>query len=156
VRRHAAVSVGVPSLRSIEPVYLLDTNVVSELRRKRPHGAVVAWLERTADADLHVAALTLGELQAGVEITREQDANKAAEIEAWVDQVAGTYNVLPMDARTFRCWARLMHHKSDDLAEDAMIAATAIVHGLTVVTRNVRDFRHFAIATLDPFVASPI
>ena len=78
-------------------------------------------------------------------------AAKAAEIEAWVDQVAATWNVLPMDARTFRAWARLMHGRSDEVLEDAMIAATALVHGLTVVTRNLREFRLFGVPTLDPF-----
>jgi predicted nucleic acid-binding protein len=132
-------------------LFLLDTNVVSELRRPRPHGAVVAWLKQTADEDLHLSAVTIGELQAGVEITRERDAVKADEIELWVDEVAATYNVLPMDARTFRCWARLMHHRSDTLIEDAMIAATAEVHGLTVVTRNIRDFAPFGVEVLNPF-----
>jgi len=134
-------------------VYLLDTNVVSELRRVRPHGAVLAWLRDADDADLHLSAVTIGELQAGVELTRAQDVAKAAEIEAWVDQVAASYNVLPMDVRTFRCWARLMHGRSDDLIEDAMIGATAIVHNLIVVTRNLRDFAPFGVRTLDPFKA---
>jgi hypothetical protein len=59
-------------------MYLLDTNVISELRRPRPHGAVIAWLQGVADEDLHLSPITLGELQAGVELTREQDPNKAA------------------------------------------------------------------------------
>ncbi|MGH6719896.1 MAG: type II toxin-antitoxin system VapC family toxin [Alphaproteobacteria bacterium] len=134
-------------------MYLLDTNVVSEMRRTRPHGAVMAWLAGVADEHLHVSAVTLGELQAGVEITREHDPAKAAMIEAWIDQVAMSWNVLPMDVRAFRRWARLMHRRSDTLIEDAMIAATALVHGLTVVTRDVRDFQPFAVPTLDPFRA---
>jgi predicted nucleic acid-binding protein len=132
-------------------MYLLDTNVVSELRKPRPHGAVVAWLQSAADADLHLSAVTLGEIQAGIELTREQDAAKAAEIEAWADLVAASYNVLPMDAETFRAWARLMHGKSDTYYEDAMIAATAIVHKLTVVTRNVADFAQFDVRLVNPF-----
>ena len=132
-------------------MYLLDTNVVSELRKLRPHGAVVAWLESTTDADLHLSAVTLGEIQAGIELTREQDATKAAEIEAWADLVAASYNILPMDGETFRAWARLMHRKSDMLYEDAMIAATAMVHKLTVVTRNITDFADFDVSLLNPF-----
>jgi toxin FitB len=135
-------------------MYLLDTNVVSELRRVRPHGAVRAWLQDVQDDDLHVSAATIGEIQSGIEITREQDPAKAAEIEAWLEQVAETYNVLSMDAWTFRVWARLIHRRSDDLIEDAMIAATAAVHHLTVVTSNVRDFEGFDVRTLNPFTAS--
>lgn len=134
-------------------MYLLDTNVVSELRKRRPHPAVTAWLEAVSDNDLYLSAVTIGELQAGVEITRTQDPDKAAEIEAWVDQAAVAWNVLPMDARTFRNWARLMHGRGDELLEDAMIAATAQVHDLIVVTRNLRDFLPFGVRTLDPFAA---
>lgn len=132
-------------------MYLLDTNIVSELRKPKPHGGVVAWLEGVDDAELHLSAVTLGEIQAGIELTRGQDPSKAADIEAWLDLVASTYNVLPMDGTTFRAWARLMHRKSDTLYEDAMIAATAVVHRLTVVTRNVGDFAHFGVKLLNPF-----
>jgi hypothetical protein len=114
-------------------MYLLDTDGVSEFRRPRPHAAVVAWIERLPDEHLHVSAMTLGELQAGVEITREQDEDKAL---AWVDRLAETYNVIPVDGRAFRVWARLMHRRRDDLIPDALIAATAIVHDLTVATRT--------------------
>lgn len=134
--------------------YLLDTNVVSELRKPRPHGGVVAWLESIDDAQLHVSAVTLGKIQAGIELTRAQDPRKADEIEAWLELVAGAYNVLPMDAATFRAWARLMHGKSDTLYEDAMIAATAKVHGLRVATRNVTDFNALGIEVFDPFSSS--
>lgn len=133
-------------------MYLLDTNVVSELRKPRPHGAVLSWLEGVADADLRLSAVTLGEIQAGIELTREQDAAKAAEIESWADQVESTFGVLPMDAAVFRAWAKLMHKQSDTVYEDAMIAATAQVHHLTVVTRNVRDFKRFGVLVFNPFV----
>ncbi len=132
-------------------MYLLDSNVVSELRKPRPYGAVLAWLESVDDASLHLATVTLGEIQAGIELTREQDTEKAAEIESWLDQVTDSYNVLAMDGPAFRCWAKLMHRKSDTLYEDAMIAAIAKVHGLTVVTRNVADFSSFGIGVLNPF-----
>lgn len=132
-------------------MYLLDTNVISELRKSRPHGAVVAWLQGVDEARLFLSAVTLGEIQAGIELTREQDPAKAAEIEAWLELVARSYNVLPMDAAAFRHWARLMHRQSDTLYEDAMIAATARAHGLSVVTRNVADFKALGVEVLDPF-----
>lgn len=134
-------------------MYLLDTNVVSELRRPRPHGAVLAWLSSVEDTELFLSAVTLGEIQAGIELTREQDPAKAAELEGWLELVAGAYNVLPMDAAVFRAWARLMHRQSNTLYEDAMIAATAKVHRLTVVTRNVADFQALGFDVLNPFVA---
>jgi predicted nucleic acid-binding protein len=132
-------------------VYLLNTNVVSELRKTKPHGGVLAWLRGVEERDLHLSAVTLGEIQVGIEFTREQDAAKAAEIEAWADQVAAAWNVLPMDAATFRVWAKLMHRRSDTLIEDAMIAAAAQRHGLQVVTRNVADFKEFGVRTFNPW-----
>jgi len=132
-------------------MYLLNTNIVSEVRKPKPHGAVVAWLESVPDVDLHLCAVTLGEIQTGIEMTREQDAAKAAVLEAWLDQVAAAYNVLPMDAATFRIWAKLMHKQSNTVYEDAMIAACAKAHDLTVVTRNTRDFARFDVPLLNPF-----
>jgi len=132
-------------------MYLLDTNVISELRKLRPHGGVVAWLKGVDEAKLYVSAVTLGEIQAGIELTREQAPAKAADIERWLDLLADSYNVLPMDSAAFRAWAKLMHRKSDALYEDAMIAATAKVHGHTVVTRNVADFKALGVKTLNPF-----
>jgi toxin FitB len=131
--------------------FLLDTHVVSELRRPRPHDAVLAWLQSVDDGDLYLASVTLGEIQAGIERTRDQDFAKASEIERWLDQVSDTFNILSLDGPAFRCWARLMHRQSNTLHEDAMIAALAKVHQLTVVTRNVVDFRGFGVPLLNPF-----
>ena len=132
-------------------MYLLDTNVISEFRKPRPHGGVVAWIAAANDADLNISAVTFGEIQKGIERTRMQDADKAATIERWSDKVADTYNVLPMTAEIFRLWAKLMHKQSDTVNEDAMIAATAMVHKLTVVTRNVNDFERFGVKIINPF-----
>lgn len=132
-------------------MYLLDTNVVSDLRRVRPHAAVVRWIEDVPADQLFLSAVTLGEIQSGIEITREQDPPKADEIEAWLDKVVASFGVLPMDSAAFREWVRLRHRKSDTLIEDAMIAATARVHRLTVVTRNTRDFAPFSVDLLNPF-----
>ena len=131
--------------------FLLDTNVISELRKPKPHGAVVAWVAGLAASQMFLSAVTLGELQAGIERTRKQDPSKADEIEAWVERLAGSFEVLPMDGACFREWARLMHGKPDDLSQDGMIAATARVHGLTVATRNTRYFERLGVSVVDPF-----
>jgi predicted nucleic acid-binding protein len=131
--------------------YLLDTNVVSELRKSRPHGAVVAWLGNQEDTQLFLSAVTMGELQAGIERARRQDPSKAREIERWVDQVAASYQILSMDTRCFREWGRMMDGRPDQLLEDAMIAATARVHRLIVATRNERDFEQLDVRILNPF-----
>jgi predicted nucleic acid-binding protein len=132
-------------------VYLLDTHIISELRRQKPHGAVVAWLQNSEDKDLFISAVTLGEIQAGIEMTRNQDADKACQLEQWLDLIAGTYNVISMDEAIFRAWAKLMHKTSDTLYEDAMIAAMAKVNNLVVVTWNISDFRSFGVKLFNSF-----
>ena len=132
-------------------MYLLDTNVVSELRRPRPDPAVVDWIQDIPSEDLYLSAVTVGEIQAGIELTRQQDVAKAEEIEAWLERVLSTYDTLALDAASFRVWAKLMHRRSDTLMQDAMIAACASVNRLVVVTRNVRDFDQLGVRTLNPF-----
>jgi predicted nucleic acid-binding protein len=135
--------------------YLLDTNVVSEVRKHKPHGAVVAWLAGLRDDQVFLSAVTMGELQAGIELTRRQNPEKAREIELWVDQLEASFQILPMDTVCFREWGRLVHGKSDHLIEDGMIAATARIHGLIVATRNEDDFKQLNVQVFNPFKASP-
>ncbi|PZM13559.1 type II toxin-antitoxin system VapC family toxin [Rhizobium tubonense] len=136
-------------------MYILDTNIVSELRRRKPHGAVVQWLGSVSPNSLYLAAITAGEIQAGIEITRKRDLEKADEIERWLDRMLQSISVLDSTALVFRKWAQLMDMRSDDLIEDCLIAATAIVHNMTVVTRNTKDFANFPVSTFNPFLTPP-
>jgi predicted nucleic acid-binding protein len=131
--------------------FLLDNNVVSELRKSRPHGAVVAWRRSVPLHMLAVPGIVVAEIQEGIELTRAQDASKAKELDDWLDSVMNYYKILPADGATYREWARLMHGRSEGLAGDAMIAATARVLDLVVVTRNVKDFHQFGVEILNPF-----
>jgi predicted nucleic acid-binding protein len=135
-------------------MYLLDTNVVSELRKRKPHQDVIAWIQAAPEESLCVSAVTVGEIQAGIEITRQRDAQKAEEIEGWLDSVAQSYGVILADAAIFRRWAQIMHRRSDQHLEDALIAATALVRELTVITRNVDDFQPFGVPLINPFAGT--
>lgn len=132
-------------------MYLLDTNIISELRKPKPHGAVLEWYKNIADEDLYISAVSIGEIQAGIELTREQDKKKTESLELWLQDIANAHNILPMTSTTFILWAKLMHTQSNTVREDAMIAATAIEKKLTIVTRNTKDFRRFKITLLNPF-----
>lgn len=136
-------------------MYLLDTNVISEFRKVKPHGGVIAWLHSVGSNDLFIPAVVIGEMQVGVERTRSHTPEKAEEIERFIDKVLSSYAVLPLDALVFREWARLIHGKSRDLTEDALVAATARIHHLVVVTRNVRDFQQFDVQVFNPFTGHP-
>ena len=131
--------------------YLLDTNVISELRKPKPHGAVVAWVQAIPEHALFIAAITIGEIQAGIEITRTQDWAKAVEIESWLNELVSAQHVIAADAEIFRRWAGLTHGRPDHHLEDALIAATALTHDLTVVTRNTKDFEPFGVNLVNPF-----
>jgi predicted nucleic acid-binding protein len=132
-------------------VYLLDTNVISELRKTKPHGAVVAWVQSVPSQSLHLSAVVLGEIQAGIELTREQNTAKAQEIERWLDSLENSFHVLPACTAVYRRWAQITHRKPAHHLQDAMIAATALVHGLTIVTRNTKDFKPFGAVLFNPF-----
>ena len=121
------------------------------MRKPKPHGAALQWLRSLGLGQGFFSAVTFGEIQKGVELTRLQDSRKAHEIEAWALELEITSQVLPMDAACFREYARLIHGRSVTLREDAMIAATARVHGLTIATRNERDFKEFSVPLFNPF-----
>ncbi len=110
---------------------------------------------RLVEGSLFLSAVSLGEIQSGIELTRERDAAKASEIEVWLEQLAQSFNIiLPADGAVFRSCALLMHRRPDHHLEDALIAATALTHGLTVVTRHTKDFQAFGVTLINPF-ASP-
>ena len=131
--------------------YLLDTNVISEVRKRKSHGAVLVWLRELRSEQILLSAVTMGELQSGIELIRRHDSQKAREIETWVDQLESSYHVLPMDSACFRECGRLMGRRASHLFENAMIAATAQVHDLIVATRNESDFQQFGVPIFNPF-----
>ena len=131
-------------------MYLLDTNIISELRRPKPHGGVLEWYKNITEQDLFISAVSIGEIQTGIELTRTQDKKKAETLEQWLQSIANIHNVLPMTGSTFRLWAKLMHSQTNTIRQDAMIAATAIEKDLIVVTRNTKDFKRFKLQLLNP------
>lgn len=134
-------------------MFLLDTDVLSEMRKTKPHGGVVSWLNDTDEGDLHLSAITVGEIQKGIERTRRTDPAKAADIEQWLDKICKTRRILTADDAILRIWARLIDDRPSHLFADALIAATAIHHGFTVVTRNAKDFEPFGVLVTNPFSA---
>ena len=131
--------------------FLLDNNVISELRKPRPHGAVVEWRRSIALHQLAIPGIVVAEIQGGIELTRQQDDTKAKQLEDWLDGLMSYYTILPADGAVYREWARLMHGKPDHLSADGMIAATARVLGLIVATRNIKHFEPFDVEVFNPF-----
>jgi predicted nucleic acid-binding protein len=140
-------------------MFLLDTNVVSELRkgtsaRANPH--VIAWASHVPASQLFLSAITVLELESGVLQLERRDARQGRILRAWLDNhVLPAFHgrILPVDVAVARCCARL--HTPDPRGErDGLIAATALVHGMTVVTRNVADFAPTGVATINPWQAS--
>ncbi len=133
-------------------MYLLDTDVISQLRRQHPNRALLAWLDSVRSEDLHFSAMTIAEIQRGIEKCRSDDPDKARELTEWLDsQLLSGFEVLPFDTRAAREWGRMMRDQRGNLAQDAVIAATAHTRSLIVVTRNVKDFRRLGVAYLNPF-----
>ena len=131
--------------------YLLDTNIVSETRKRKPHGAVVAWLVACGRTRYFYQRLRLANCRRELSRRGSRIQIRRAAIEAWVDELGTSATVLPMDGRCFREMARMMAARQADLLYDAMIAATARLHGLTVATRNEKDFKHLGAEIINPF-----
>lgn len=132
--------------------YLIDANVLSEPTKLAPSPQVIAWLSAN-EGDFVVDSIVLGEICIG--ILALPAGRKRGRLEQWFEQVAGAVECLPWDAAVSRRWARLvigLRKKGRTMPLlDAMVAATALEHGLTVVTRNLRDFQHAGVSLFDPF-----
>lgn len=135
--------------------YLLDTNIVSETRKRRPAPGVMSFLAGANSADLFISVLTIGELRKGVEIKRQGDATLAAELGRWVDGLETLFadRILAVDTAVAHLWGVLSAGRSLPVV-DTLIAATALVHGLTVVTRNGVDMETTGVALFDPWSAA--
>ncbi|OAN46492.1 pilus assembly protein CpaF [Paramagnetospirillum marisnigri] len=133
-------------------MYLLDTMVLSELRRRDRHPGVVAWLTNVAADDLFLSAVTIGEIERGIGLQRGRDPAFADILEVWLERTVSLYadRILPMDTRIARRWGSLSARLGNSGA-DLIIAATALEHGLAVVTRNVRHFEPCGVTIVDPF-----
>ena len=132
-------------------MFLLDTDVLSALRRRERHPGIVRWVEGQRTADLYLSVVTVGEVERGIAQQQRHNADFARELALWLDRVLGWYGdrVLPVDIGTARRWGQLsatLGHEGADL----LIAATALEHGLTVVTRNVRHFEPTGVGVLVP------
>ncbi len=135
--------------------YLLDTNVLAETRKRQPAAGVADWIAATPPDRLHVSVLTIGEIEQGIARVRGRgDRDQAAALERWLRDVqAGSDDrVLPVTLAIAAAWGRQQHARPLPVI-DALIGATAGVHGLTVVTRNVKDFEPAGIPVLNPFAA---
>ena len=136
--------------------YLLDTDVLSELRKRKRDTNVLVWIGSVAPADLFLSVVTIGEIERGIERQRTVNPTFAAELAGWLDVTLRTYGerILPLTVNIARRWGRLAARIGNQ-GIDLAIAATALEHGLTVVTRNVSDFEPTGVACLNPFNARP-
>jgi predicted nucleic acid-binding protein len=134
--------------------FLLDTNVVSELRkRERANAALREWFDDVADGEIHLSVLVVGELRRGVETLRKRDPAQAAALDRWMGRLVAHHadRILAVDAPVAERWGRLSAIRSASVI-DTMMAATALEHGLVLVTRNVKDIAWTGVSFLDPFV----
>lgn len=132
--------------------YLLDTNVISETRKSRADAGVIAFLSAANSAGLYLSVLTLGELRRGVAAKRRSDRPAGDQLSLWVDGIEANFSdrLLSVDAQTARLWGELSASRSLPVV-DTLIAATAKNHGLTLVTRNIRDIESTGVRLVDPW-----
>ena len=133
-------------------MFLLDTDILSSLRRRDRHPEATAWLAAQQTSDLHLSAMTVGEIQRGIAQQERHNPDFARDLASWLARVLTWYGdrVLPFDVPTAHRWGRLSAALGQD-SVDLMIAATALEHGLTVVTRNVKVFTPTGVGVFDPF-----
>jgi predicted nucleic acid-binding protein len=133
-------------------MFLLDTVTLSELRRRQRDAGVVAWFARQRTTELFLSVISIGEIERGIARQQAADSGFARSLAAWLDRILALYNdrVLPFDVSTARRWGILSAALGNE-STDLMVAATALEHGLTVVTRNVSDFEPTGVAVLNPF-----
>jgi toxin FitB len=134
--------------------FLIDTNVLSETRKRQPDTGVIEWVTATPSDRLYVSVLTLGEIEQGIARIRGRgDHQQAAALERWLREIEVGFadRILPVSLPVASAWGRQQHVQPLPVV-DALIAATARVKGLTVVTRNVKDFQRIGIQVLNPFV----
>ncbi|MGI9157160.1 MAG: type II toxin-antitoxin system VapC family toxin [Marmoricola sp.] len=133
-------------------IYLLDTNVVSEVRKPRPNPGLVSWFEAVDDSALRLSVLVLGEIRNGVERLRARDATKASALDAWLIELHHSFadRIAPVTAETADRWGRLTAPRQLPVI-DSLLAATALTHGWTLVSRNERDLTATGVAVLNPF-----
>jgi toxin FitB len=132
--------------------YLLDTKVISETRKSRAHAAVLSFLSSVASGSLYLSVLTLGELRRGVTMRRKMDPAMARILSAWVEglEISFSDRILPVDTATARLWGELSAQRSMPVV-DALLAATALVHKLVLVTRNAADVEGTGVEVLNPW-----
>lgn len=135
-------------------MYLIDTVVLSQLRKPKRDVRLASWIKKQRTSDLYLSVVTVGEIERGIVLQRTRDPDFATALASWLDRVLALYGerVLPFNLQIARRWGQLSAALGNNTA-DLMISATALEHGLTVVTRNVSDFEHTGVAIFNPFDA---
>jgi predicted nucleic acid-binding protein len=134
-------------------MYLIDTNIISEVRKgRRCNLNVASWYRSASDDELFLSVLVIGEIRQGIERVRPRNARQAAALENWLEQILGSFGdrVLPVNERVAQIWGRL-NGREDLPVVDSLLAATAEAHGLTLVTRNLKDIERSGVRCLNPF-----